>query len=98
MMFACMWSSFHPPSRLFNWNIFAGVLIMESLEHALKRGAPILAEYLGGGVSCDAYNMTDPHADGRGVAFCIERSLEDAGVSREEVCFTTTLMPYCPRL
>ncbi|CAM6107791.1 unnamed protein product [Calypogeia fissa] len=75
----------------------AGVLIMESLEHALKRGATILAEYLGGGVSCDAYNMTDPHADGRGVAFCIERSLEDAGVSREEVNYvnchaTSTLL------
>lgn len=59
--------------------------MLESLEHALNRGATILAEYLGGGVSCDAYNMTDPHADGRGVAFCIEKSLEDSKVSPEEV-------------
>lgn len=58
---------------------------MESLEHALKRGAPIVAEYLGGAVTCDAYHMTDPRADGLGVSSCIERSLEDAGVAPEEV-------------
>jgi 3-oxoacyl-[acyl-carrier-protein] synthase II len=59
---------------------------MESLEHALHRGASILAEYLGGAVTCDAYHMTDPRADGLGVSSCIEKSLEDAGVSAEEVC------------
>lgn len=58
---------------------------MESLEHAMKRGAPIIAEYLGGAINCDAYHMTDPRADGLGVSTCIERSLEDAGVSPEEV-------------
>lgn len=58
---------------------------IESLEHAMKRGAPIIAEYLGGAVNCDAYHMTDPRADGLGVSSCIERSLEDAGVSPEEV-------------
>ncbi|KAJ4965716.1 hypothetical protein NE237_017565 [Protea cynaroides] len=63
----------------------AGVLIMESLEHAMKRGAPIIAEYLGGAVTCDAYHMTDPRADGLGVSSCIEGSLEDAGVAPEEV-------------
>ncbi|KAG5235201.1 3-oxoacyl-[acyl-carrier-protein] synthase [Salix suchowensis] len=63
----------------------AGVLVMESLEHAMKRGAPIIAEYLGGAVNCDAYHMTDPRADGLGVSSCIERGLEDAGVSPEEV-------------
>jgi len=61
------------------------VLVMESLEHAKKRGAPILAEYLGGAINCDAYHMTDPRADGLGVSSCIERSLIDAGVSPEEV-------------
>lgn len=60
---------------------------MESLEHAMKRGAPIIAEYLGGAVNCDAYHMTDPRADGLGVSSCILRSLEDAGVSPEEVYF-----------
>lgn len=60
---------------------------MESLEHALKRGAPIIAEYLGGAVTCDAYHMTDPRADGLGVSTCIEKSLADAGVATEEVPF-----------
>ncbi|KAJ7522248.1 hypothetical protein O6H91_18G003100 [Diphasiastrum complanatum] len=62
----------------------AGVLIMESLEHAMSRGAPILAEYLGGAITCDAYHMTDPRADGLGVSTCIRKALEDAGVSPEE--------------
>ncbi|KAL5991668.1 3-oxoacyl-[acyl-carrier-protein] synthase I, chloroplastic [Asimina triloba] len=62
----------------------SGVLVMESLEHAMKRGAPIIAEYLGGSVNCDAYHLTDPRADGLGVSSCIERGLEDAGVSPEE--------------
>ncbi|MBS0627009.1 MAG: beta-ketoacyl-[acyl-carrier-protein] synthase II, partial [Verrucomicrobia bacterium] len=42
----------------------AGVLVLESLEHAKARGATILAEYLGGAVSCDAYHMTSPREDG----------------------------------
>jgi len=63
----------------------AGVLVMESLEHAMKRGAPIIAEYLGGAVTCDAHHMTDPRSDGLGVSMCIRKSLEDAGVSPEEV-------------
>ncbi|KAH7655374.1 3-oxoacyl-[acyl-carrier-protein] synthase II protein [Dioscorea alata] len=63
----------------------AGVLVMESLEHAMKRDAPIIAEYLGGAVNCDAYHMTDPRADGLGVSSCIQSSLEDAGVAPEEV-------------
>ncbi|PWA92141.1 plastid 3-keto-acyl-ACP synthase I [Artemisia annua] len=63
----------------------AGVLVMESLEHAMKRGAPIIAEYLGGAVNCDAHHMTDPRADGLGVSSCIKSGLEDAGVSAEEV-------------
>ncbi|XP_042478207.1 3-oxoacyl-[acyl-carrier-protein] synthase I, chloroplastic-like [Macadamia integrifolia] len=63
----------------------AGVLILECLEHALKRDAPIIAEYLGGAVNCDAYHMTDPRADGLGVSSCIKECLEDAGVSLEEV-------------
>ncbi|CAL5337241.1 unnamed protein product [Camellia sinensis] len=63
----------------------ASVLVMESLEHAMKRGAPNIAEYLGGAVNCDAHHMTDPRANGLGVSSCIERSLEDAGVLPEEV-------------
>ncbi len=63
----------------------AGVLVLESLEHALARGAPILAEYLGGAVSCDAHHMTDPRADGAGVALCIEGAIQDAKISKEEI-------------
>ncbi|KAL2543726.1 3-oxoacyl-[acyl-carrier-protein] synthase I [Forsythia ovata] len=63
----------------------SGVLVMESLEHAMKRGANIIAEYLGGAVTCDAHHMTDPRSDGLGVSSCIIKSLEDAGVAPEEV-------------
>lgn len=65
----------------------AGVLVLESLEHAQKRGAPILAEYLGGGVSCDAHHMTEPRPDGYGIALCIRRALEDASAKPEDVNF-----------
>ncbi|XP_057415343.1 3-oxoacyl-[acyl-carrier-protein] synthase I, chloroplastic-like [Lotus japonicus] len=63
----------------------SGVLIMESLESATKRGATIIAEYLGGAITCDAHHMTDPRSDGLGVSSCIRKSLQDAGVSPEEV-------------
>lgn len=63
----------------------AGVLILESLEHALARNAPIYAEYLGGAINCDAYHMTTPREDGEGVRLCMESALEDAGVTKEDV-------------
>ncbi|KAJ0960178.1 hypothetical protein J5N97_002045 [Dioscorea zingiberensis] len=55
------------------------------LGECIERGAPIIAEYLGGAVTCDAHHMTDPRSDGLGVSSCITKSLEDAGVSPEEV-------------
>lgn len=63
----------------------AGVLVLETLEHAQARGAPILAEYLGGGISCDAHHITEPRADGAGVAACILNALKDAGKSPEDI-------------
>ncbi|CAA6658293.1 unnamed protein product [Spirodela intermedia] len=63
----------------------SAALIMESLEHARKRGASIIVEYLGGALTCDAYHMTDPRPDGMGIYSCILKSLEDSGVSPEEV-------------
>mmetsp|Transcript_3708 Transcript_3708/g.8901 ORF Transcript_3708/g.8901 Transcript_3708/m.8901 type:complete len:473 (+) Transcript_3708:73-1491(+) len=63
----------------------AGLLVMESLEHALARGARIHAEYLGGSITCDAHHMTDPRADGLGVATCIELAIKDAGCKLEDI-------------
>ena len=61
----------------------AGVLVLEELEHAIARGAPILAEYLGGSSNCDAFHMTNP--DEVGVSQCIEKAIEDAGIEKENV-------------
>jgi 3-oxoacyl-[acyl-carrier-protein] synthase II len=63
----------------------SGVLLLESLEHALRRGAPIYAEYLGGSINCDAYHMTDPREDGAGVARCMEDALKDAGAAPQQI-------------
>uniref|UniRef100_A0A7S0PJ42 3-oxoacyl-[acyl-carrier-protein] synthase n=1 Tax=Ostreococcus mediterraneus TaxID=1486918 RepID=A0A7S0PJ42_9CHLO len=63
----------------------AGVLVMESLESAQKRGARIHAEYLGGAITCDAHHMTDPRADGLGVSTCIELSIKDAGITVNDI-------------
>lgn len=63
----------------------AGVLVLESLEHAQRRGAPILAEYIGGAISCDAQHMTDPRPDGLGVSLCIENALKQAQIVKEQV-------------
>uniref|UniRef100_J3LPL4 3-oxoacyl-[acyl-carrier-protein] synthase n=2 Tax=Oryza brachyantha TaxID=4533 RepID=J3LPL4_ORYBR len=63
----------------------AGVLLLEELEHAKQRGAEIYAEFLGGSFTCDAYHMTEPHPEGRGVILCIENALADAGVAKEDI-------------
>ncbi len=63
----------------------AGVLLLESLESALARGAPIYAEYLGGAINCDAHHMTDPRADGLGVSSCIEEAIKDAGIDKSQI-------------
>ncbi|KAF8393666.1 hypothetical protein HHK36_021912 [Tetracentron sinense] len=63
----------------------AGVLLLEELEHAKKRGANIYAEFLGGSFTCDAYHMTEPHPDGTGIVLCIEKALAQSGVAKEDV-------------
>jgi len=63
----------------------AGILVLEEYEHAKKRGAPILAEYLGGAVSTDAYHITSPREDGAGVAACIETAIKDADIEKNKV-------------
>jgi 3-oxoacyl-[acyl-carrier-protein] synthase II len=53
-------------------------LILEEYNHAVKRGANIIAEIIGGGMTCDAYHMTAPHPEGIGVIACIKMALKDA--------------------
>lgn len=63
----------------------SAVLVLESLEHAIKRGAHIYAEYLGGSMSCDAHHMTNPRSDGMGVALCIENAIRNAGIQKGQI-------------
>lgn len=63
----------------------SGILIIEELEHALKRGANILAEIVGYGCTCDAYHITAPHPEGEGGAKSMQMAINDAGVKPEEV-------------
>ncbi|HDQ25167.1 MAG TPA: beta-ketoacyl-[acyl-carrier-protein] synthase II [bacterium] len=63
----------------------AGLLVLESLEHAKARGAHIIAEYAGYGASDDAYHMTAPPEDGAGGVLCMRNALKDAGVKPEEI-------------
>jgi 3-oxoacyl-[acyl-carrier-protein] synthase II len=63
----------------------AGMMILESYEHAKARGAKILAEFAGYGGSCDAYHLTAPDPEGTGGALAITRALENAGMKPEEV-------------
>lgn len=63
----------------------AGVIVLERLEHALARGATIIAEYLGGYVASDAHHMTEPLPCGSGVAFCMEKAIADAGVKKDDI-------------
>lgn len=58
----------------------AGVLILEELEHAKKRGAKIYAEFSGYGATADAFRLTDPHPEGRGAIRAMRHAIEDAGI------------------
>lgn len=63
----------------------AGVLVLEEIEHAKRRGAKIYAELAGFGMSADAYHMTAPSDDGEGAARCMSNALKNAGINTPEV-------------
>ena len=61
----------------------SGILVLEEMEHAKKRGANIYAEIIGFGMTGDAHHITDPHIEG--AKRCIQLALQDAGITPEEV-------------
>ena len=63
----------------------AGVVVLESLEHAKARGANILAEVVGYGATCDAFHITSPAEDGSGAARAMENAIRDAGITAEDI-------------
>jgi len=75
----------------------AGALILESYEHAQARGAKIYAEFMGAGITADAYHITASHPEGTGAAMVMANALQHAGVQPEEVDYinvhgTSTLL------
>ena len=63
----------------------AGMLVLEELEHAQKRGAPIYGEVVGYGSTADAYRITDIHPEGRGATGCINMALADAQLNPDDI-------------
>jgi 3-oxoacyl-[acyl-carrier-protein] synthase II len=63
----------------------AGALILENYEHAMKRGAPIFAEVVGGGMSADAYHLTGTHPEGEGAYLGMSLAIEEAGIKPSDI-------------
>lgn len=63
----------------------AGAIIIEEYEHAVRRGANIIAEIAGGGMSADAYHLTAPHPEGLGAFNVMKNALDDAGMKPEDI-------------
>jgi len=79
----------------------AGVLIIEELEHAKKRGAEILGEIVGYGTTCDAYHITAPDESAEGITSCLLQALADANIKPEHIDYINahgTSTPYNDRL
>lgn len=63
----------------------AGILILENLDHAIKRGANIYAEVAGYGASADAYHITNPEPEGRGASLAMSKAISSAGITAEDI-------------
>ena len=63
----------------------AGALILEEYEHAIKRGATILGEIVGGGMAADAYHLTGTHPEGAGAVLGMNEALREAGISADKI-------------
>lgn len=75
----------------------AGILVLESLEHAQKRGAKIYCEVAGYAASCDAFHITQPDPDGKGLALAMRNAVKSAGITPETVDYINahgTSTPY----
>lgn len=75
----------------------SGILILESLEYALKRNAKIYAEITGYGATCDAYHITSPAPNGEGGARAMKLAIKDSGIGEEEISYINahgTSTPY----
>jgi len=68
----------------------SGVLVLEELEHAKKRGAKIYCEVVGGGATADAYHLTAPHPEGLGAKNVMNAALRDAGMQANEIDYINT--------
>jgi 3-oxoacyl-[acyl-carrier-protein] synthase II len=68
----------------------SGVLVLEELEHAIKRGAKIYCEVVGGGATADAYHLTAPHPEGLGAKNVMNAALKDAGMVPSDIDYINT--------
>lgn len=68
----------------------SGILVLESLTHAKKRGATILARIAGAGMSCDGYHISQPREDGEGVALSMKSAIADARINISDIAYVNT--------